>query len=95
MENIFDLGFWGIEKDYPEQKSVLPIKKKRNNELTTEQKEYNRNHSMKRIVIEHVIICHLKKYRIMGDVFRNRLRKYDKVSDIVSGLINYRKMNSM
>jgi hypothetical protein len=35
----------------------------------------------------------LKKYRILADVFRNRLRKYNKVSDIVSGLINYRIMN--
>jgi len=29
----------------------------------------------------------------MSDVFRNKLRKYSKVSDIVSGLINYRIMN--
>ncbi len=29
----------------------------------------------------------------MNDIFRNRLRKYDKVSDIVSGLVNYRIMN--
>jgi hypothetical protein len=57
------------------------------------QKEYNRNHSAKRIVIEHAI-CRIKKYRIMNDVFRNRLRKYDRISDIVSGLVNYRTMNS-
>ncbi len=43
-------------------------------------------------MIEHVI-CRIKKYRIMNDVFRNRLKKYDKVSDIVSGLVNYRMMN--
>jgi hypothetical protein len=30
-------------------------------------------------VIEHTI-CRIKKYRIMNDLFRNRLRKYDKVS---------------
>jgi hypothetical protein len=31
IENIFDLGFLGVEKDYPaEQISSLPIKKKRN-----------------------------------------------------------------
>jgi len=43
-------------------------------------------------VIEHVI-SRLKKYRILSDVFRNRLEKYNKVSDIVSGLVNYRIMN--
>jgi hypothetical protein len=80
------------EEDYPEQKSSLPIKKEKEYELTEVEKEYNRNHSKKRIVIEHVI-CRLKKFKIMKDVFRNRLRKYDKASDIVSGLVNYRIMN--
>jgi len=32
----------------------------------------------------------IKKHRIMYDVLRNRLRKYDGVSDIVSGLVNTR-----
>ena len=31
----------------------------------------------------------------MSDIFRNKLRKYDKVSDIVAGLVNYRIMNQM
>ncbi|MER5174492.1 MAG: transposase family protein, partial [Candidatus Nitrosocosmicus sp.] len=65
-------------------------KKKRNQkDLSQEEKEYNRIHSKKRIVIEHTI-CRLKKYRIQSDVFRNKLRKYNKVSDIVAGLVNYR-----
>jgi hypothetical protein len=89
---MFDLGFLGVEKDFPGQLSSLPIKKEKGRELTTEEREYNRNHSAKRIVIEHAI-CRLKKYRIMNDVFRNRLRKYDRISDIVSGLVNYRIMN--
>ena len=42
--------------------------------------------------MEHTI-CRLKKYRIMSDIFRNKLRKYDKVSDIVAGLTNFRIMN--
>jgi hypothetical protein len=90
--NMLDLGFLGIEKDFPQQKSSLPIKREKGCELTTEQKEYNRNHSRKRIVIEHAI-CRIKKYRIMNDTFRNRIRKYDRVSDIVTGLVNYRIMN--
>ncbi|MER5174469.1 MAG: transposase family protein [Candidatus Nitrosocosmicus sp.] len=43
----------GIEKDFPEQKSFLSYKKKRNQELSQEEKEYNKSHSKKRIVIEH------------------------------------------
>jgi hypothetical protein len=90
--NVFDLGYLGVEKDFSEQLSSIPKRKKRNLDLSQEEKEYNKNHSRKRIVIEHTI-CNLKKYRIFADVFRNRLRKYDKVSDIVAGLINYKTMN--
>jgi hypothetical protein len=91
--SMYDLEFLGVEKDFPEQRSSLPIKKEKDHELTEVQKEYNRNHSAKRIVIEHAI-CRIKKCRIMNDVFRNRLRKYNRVSDIVSGLVNYRILNS-
>jgi hypothetical protein len=90
--NVFDLGYLGVEKDYPQQKSSLPYKEKRNHELSYEEKEYNKNHSKRRIVIEHTI-CKVKKYKILADVFRNKLRKYSKVSDIVAGLVNYRIMN--
>jgi hypothetical protein len=61
-------------------------------DLSAEEMEYNKSHSKKRIVIEHAI-CRLKKYRILADVFRNILRKYNKVSDIVAGLVNYGIMN--
>ncbi len=87
--NVFDLGYLGVETDFLEQLSSIPIRKKRNLELSQEEKEYNMDHSKKRIAIEHTI-CRLKKYRIMSDIFRNRLRKYNKVSDIVAGLVNYR-----
>ena len=90
--NVIDLGYLGVETDFPEQLSALPCKKKRNYELSAEEKYYNKMHSKKRIVIEHTI-CRLKKYRIMSDIFRNRLRKYDRISDIVAGLVNYRIMN--
>ncbi|HXT83103.1 MAG TPA: transposase family protein [Verrucomicrobiae bacterium] len=61
-------------------------------ELSQEEKGYNKNHSKKRIGIVHTI-SRLKKYRIISDVFRNKLRKYTKVSDIVVGQVNYRIMN--
>jgi len=88
------LGYLGIEKDFPEQLLSIPHRKKRNQEawLSQEEKDYNKSHSKKRIVIEHTI-SRLKKYRILSDVFRNKIRKHNKVSDIVSGLINYRIIN--
>jgi hypothetical protein len=59
--SMLDLGFLGVEKDYPEQRSSLPIKREKGCELTVQEKEYNRNHSAKRIVIEHAI-CRIKKF---------------------------------
>lgn len=37
--SMYDLGFLGVEKDFPEQKSSPPIKKKKDHELTKVQKE--------------------------------------------------------
>ena len=37
-------------------------------------------------------ICRMKKYRIISDIFRNSIKKYDIASSIVSGLANYRIM---
>jgi hypothetical protein len=59
--NVFDLGYLSIETDFPEQLSVLPYRKKRNLDLSQEEKKYNKFYSKKRIVIEHTI-CRLKKY---------------------------------
>ena len=36
-----------------------------------EEKEYNKNHSKRRIVIEHTI-CKVKKYKILADVFTKK-----------------------
>ncbi len=52
---MFDLGYYGLEKDYPEQLSAIPYKKKRNQDLSKEEKEYNKLHSKQRKVVEHII----------------------------------------
>ncbi len=49
--NVFDLGYLGVENHFPDQKSCIPIRKKINLELSQEEKEYNKNHSRKRIAI--------------------------------------------
>ena len=95
VENVLDLGYLGCEKDFPTVKYSLPIKKKkRHMELTEEQIEYNKNHSRLRVIIEEHTICRIKKFCSMGTKYRNRLKRYDTVSDIVSGLVNYRIMKN-
>jgi hypothetical protein len=43
-----------VEDEFPERKSSLPIKKEKGCEITAEEKEYNKNHSRRRIVVEQV-----------------------------------------
>ena len=93
VDNIVDLGYLGIEKDYPTIKSVLSIRKKKNSLLSDDDVRYNKNHSRLRIIVEHTI-CKIKKFGIMGTKFRNRLRRYNNISDIISGLLNFRVMQS-
>ena len=94
VKNYFDLGYHGIENDFPDLKAILPVKKKRNViELTKSEKRYNKRHSRQRVIVEHTI-CRIKKFGIIGSRYRNRLKRYDGISDIVSGLVNYRIIHS-
>jgi DDE superfamily endonuclease len=91
VENVFDLGYMGVQNDFPTVNSVLPFRKKRKSELSNEEKIHNRKHSKLRVVVEHTV-SRIKKFGIMGTKFRNKLGRYDHASDIVSGLVNFRIM---
>src|SRR6478609_12034254 len=94
VENVIDLGYLGVQNDFPTVKSVLPFRKKRKKgELSNEEKKHNRKHSKLRVIVEHTV-SRIKKFGIMGTKFRNRLKRYDRASDIVSGLINFRIMQN-
>ena len=93
-----DLGYDGIQNDYPELNVHVPYKRQspgrgkrgvKAEELTCEQKAFNRKLSGERVVVEHTI-SRLKKFRIMAHEFRNRLRHYETMTDIVCGLVNLR-----
>ena len=36
--NVFDVGYFGVEEDFPEQLSALPYKKRNQQELSEEKK---------------------------------------------------------
>ena len=89
-----DCGYEGVQKDCPETNTTTPYKRRRGmGELTMEQKSFNYELAKERVVVEHTI-SRMKKFRIMGDEFRNRLRWYDRAADIVSGLVNLRIMGT-
>jgi hypothetical protein len=93
-----DLGYKGIEEDFPEFNAEIPFKRKspgrgkrgvKAQELTPDEKSSNKRLAKARVVVEHTI-SRVKKFRIMGEEFRNRLKHYDPMTDIVFGLINFR-----
>ena len=73
--NVLDLGYLGVENGF-RSNYHLPYhtKRRETTSLSQEEKKYNTIHSKKRIIVEHTI-SRLKKYRIMSDIFRNKLRK--------------------
>jgi hypothetical protein len=102
VELGFDRGYDGIKKYFPDLKCVIPFKRRghgrghkgeKADDLTPEQKKYNKELAKERVVIEHTI-SRMKKFRIMADEFRNRLKRYDMMTDIVSGLINLRTLGT-
>ncbi|MEZ4885822.1 MAG: transposase family protein [Chitinophagales bacterium] len=79
------MGFQGIASIYICGALVIPYKKKRakksvNNELTIEQKQYNKEVGKQRIAVEHSI-GGMKRYQIL--VRRNRCKSNIHVNDIV------------
>ena len=91
-ENVtlwMDLGFIGVEKDYPCATVMMPKKKPRGKELTNEEKKHNKAINRFRVVVEHAI-GGVKRFRIVTDKFRNRKGGFDdKVMLISCGLWNY------
>jgi hypothetical protein len=103
VKEEFDLGYVGVKDDFPDLNCVVPFKKKNPGrgkvgvkapELSPEQKAFNKELARERVVSEHTN-CRLKKFLIWGGVFRNRPRCYDIVTDIVSGLVNFRILGAL
>lgn len=94
FELRLDSGYQGFEKDYKCKKCYLPNKKKRNSELSIEQKAENKELAKERIRVEHSI-GGLKRYRILSD--RARIRDYqlfDQIIGVCAGLWNYIKIDA-
>jgi hypothetical protein len=68
---------------------TTPIKKPKNQELTTEQKEQNKIFSSKRIFVEHRIRS-VKIFRVVQERFRLNTRKYEQVILTICGLVRLR-----
>jgi hypothetical protein len=98
VEQDFDRGYDGVRNYFPGLKCAVPFKRRgkgrghrgeKAEDLTPEQKSFNRELSKARVIVEHTI-SRVKKFNIFGQEFRNRLRHYEAMTDIVCGLVNAR-----
>lgn len=92
-----DLGYQGIETDYPDHAVVIPQKRPPKQELTPSQKRQNRKKAKQRIVVEHTL-AHMKQFQVLSQTYRNRRgqnnQNYNRKFKIVAGLVNLRYESS-
>ena len=89
LPGYMDKGYPGAQKMYEDVEVLEPIRRKPGKKLPYVEKVFNRLHSKIRVYVEHAI-RRVKAWRIMGDRYRNPLKKYDRINDIVCGLVNQR-----
>jgi len=80
-----DLGYQGLDKEM--SNVIIPHKKDRGGTLSESQRWYNSVQSSVRILIEHKF-AQLKKFRILGEVYRNFMKKHNLRWSIIAGIIN-------
>ena len=98
-----DLGYKGVAEDFPLLDFVVPFKRKspgrgkrgvKAESLLPQQKAFNKELASERVISEHTN-SRVKKFQVWGSEFRNRLRYYDVMTEIVSGIINFRIVGTL
>lgn len=84
-----DLGFKGMARDYPHRRVSIPLRASKLHPLTRVQKRHNRRLARQRVAVEHALAC-VKKYRVIGALYRHPLSQYDAALRTVCGLVNLR-----
>ena len=78
------------DKGYIGENSIkTPHKKPKNKELTSQQKQENKNFSSERIFVEHIIRL-IKIFKIAQERFRLKPRKYEQIIFTICGLVRLR-----
>jgi transposase len=86
IELLADKGYQGLKKIHANSRT--PIKKKKNEPLSKEQKEFNRQLARERIVVEHVH-RKLNIFRILSSRYRNRRSRFGLRLNLIAGIYNY------
>lgn len=86
IKTEIDSGYQGIKKYH--SNSALPHKHNKKKKLTKEQKQHNHKISSSRVQIEH-IIRKQKVFRILGERYRNRRKRFGLRVNLIAGIYNY------
>jgi hypothetical protein len=84
-----DTGYQGIKKIHTN--SILPIKRKRKQKLSKEEKLFNRQISSDRALNENVI-GFVKRFKIVSDKYRNRRKRFGLRFNLIAGICNFDSM---
>lgn len=80
-----DSGYQGLQKHHAQ--TELPYKRRKGQPLSEDEKEYNRALSRIRVKVENVI-RRLKVFRVLGERYRNKRRRYGIKVNIIAGIVN-------
>jgi hypothetical protein len=85
IEITVDTGYLGLQKIHAKTKQ--PKKRSKKNPLTKQDKKENQAISSERVFVEH-IIRRIKVFRIMGERYRNRRRRFGLRLNLISAIYN-------
>jgi len=81
-----DTGYVGIKKIHAN--SEHPIKRRKKQKLTREQKRFNREISSQRVANEHAI-GFLKRFKILALPYRGRRKRFTLRVNLLAGICNF------
>src|ERR1700733_10534505 len=90
IQGIVDSGYTGIQK--LQSRSLLPKKRSRGKPLTKDEKRANQEISSERALNENVI-GRLKRFKILGDKYRNRRKRFGLRFNLIAGIQNWELKN--
>ena len=86
---LFDKGYQGIKDNYQKHVLLMPFKKSKNKELPEWKKQFNKELSRDRVVVEHVI-GDIKKYRVLSDKYRGKVNRYNQIVRSIASIHNFK-----
>ena len=85
VEMFADTGYQGLQKLHANTRK--PAKATKKHPLTAEQKRANRQINSRRVVVEHAI-RRLKVFRLLGERYRNRRKRFGLRLNLIAALTN-------